>query len=221
MPDNQSAGATPAAGGATPLQTPAPSADPPATSPATGAAGSDDGPLGESGKGALEKERQARRDADAKATAAQAELTALKQANMTAAEKQAARLTELERKESDWGTERQSLLLQMDVERHAARLGFADPTDALGLLDRRAIEFNADGTPKNTDKLLEALVKAKPYLTRAGSAGASFDTGTGGAGAAGAGAGRTYTRAQLKDVAFFEANKADILKAHAEGRIRP
>lgn len=46
-------------------------------------------------------------------------------------------------------------------------------------------------------------------------------SGVGGAdlGAGGSGPARTYTREQLRDSAFFQANKTDILAAQREGRI--
>lgn len=46
----------------------------------------------------------------------------------------------------------------------AARLGFADPEDAQRFLDADAIEWDDNGAPKNVQALLEAVLKAKPYL---------------------------------------------------------
>lgn len=46
----------------------------------------------------------------------------------------------------------------------AARLGFADPEDAQRFLDQDAIEWDDSGVPKNVTALLEAVLKAKPYL---------------------------------------------------------
>ncbi len=46
----------------------------------------------------------------------------------------------------------------------AARLGFADPEDAQRFLDADAIEWDDSGAPKNVQALLEAVLKAKPYL---------------------------------------------------------
>lgn len=46
----------------------------------------------------------------------------------------------------------------------AARLGFADPEDAQRFLDMDAIEWDDSGAPKNVQALLEAVLKAKPYL---------------------------------------------------------
>lgn len=47
----------------------------------------------------------------------------------------------------------------------AARLGFADPEDAQRFLDTERVEWDdATGAPKNVQQLLEAVLKAKPYL---------------------------------------------------------
>lgn len=46
----------------------------------------------------------------------------------------------------------------------AARLGFADPEDAQRFLDADAVEWDDSGAPKNVQALLEAVLKAKPYL---------------------------------------------------------
>lgn len=46
----------------------------------------------------------------------------------------------------------------------AARLGFADPEDAQRFLDADAVEWDDAGSPKNVGTLLEAVLKAKPYL---------------------------------------------------------
>jgi hypothetical protein len=97
----------------------------------------------------------------------------------------------------------------------AARLGFADPDDAMRLLDRATLEFEDDGSPRNVGTQLAALAKSKPYLLNIRPVG-SFDTGLGGGRQS---APRTYTRAELRDPAFYAANRDDILRAQVEGRI--
>lgn len=52
------------------------------------------------------------------------------------------------------------------VERAAGKMGFHDPDDAYRLIDRKAVEMDADGEPKNVDDLLKALAKAKPHLVK-------------------------------------------------------
>jgi hypothetical protein len=217
-PETTPAGAMPAAAGATPAQTPPADQAPAAqTPPATGAQATDDPSLGDAGKKALDAERDARRDAEKRAKAAEDELKKLKDASLSENERRDKRLADLERAETDWQRERQDLVLRSSVERQAVKLGFADPTDALGLLDRTSIEYEPDGSPRNVEQLLTALAKGKPYLLAQRRSAGSFDTGTGGGQSA---AGRTYTRAELRDPKFYEANREDITKAAAEGRIQ-
>jgi hypothetical protein len=222
--DTTPAGATPVAGGATPPQsTPEPTGQsqaPAGGQPATGANGQDGAAtLGDAGKRALEAERQAAKDWKAKAEANQRELEALRQAQMSDSEKRDARLADLERAQADWERERQDLVLERTVERQASKLGFADPADALGLLDRNALEFEADGNPRNVEAQLQALAKAKPYLlARTTTSAGSWDAGTGGQ--TSASGSRIYTRQELRDPKFYADNQADIERALREGRIR-
>ncbi len=212
MPDDTTAGATPVESGATPDQST--EAKPNATSPATGAATADDH-LGDAGKKALTAEREARGAAERRAKDLETQLKGLQDAQLSEQERKDKRLAELEKAQADWQAERQDIVLRTSVERLAARAGFAAPEDALALLDHTAIQYEPDGTPKNLDALLTKLAQAKPYLL--GRSGGSFDTGFGGGQGA---AQRTYTRAQLRDTKFFEANRADIMAAMTEGRIR-
>lgn len=50
--------------------------------------------------------------------------------------------------------------------RHAAKLGFRDPDDALAHIARRidAVQIDNEGQPTNVDALLADLLKEKPYL---------------------------------------------------------
>lgn len=90
--------------------------------------------------------------------------------------------------------------------------------DPAALLDSRAFLDKVAGIdPTDTAALAAAISEATTTNPRfkatqaAAVGGADF---TGGSGPA-----RTYTRAQLADVAFFQANKTDILAASREGRI--
>jgi len=50
----------------------------------------------------------------------------------------------------------------------AAAGKLADPTDAVALIDRGAIEYGEDGAPTNVAALVDALIEAKPHLAAAG-----------------------------------------------------
>jgi hypothetical protein len=87
------------------------------------------------------------------------------------------RLADLERQASSHEQERRDWQVREAVTRSASKLGYADPVDAFALLDRSALEFADDGTPKNTDRLLADLLRAKPYLAGGARPMGSFDGG--------------------------------------------
>lgn len=97
----------------------------------------------------------------------------------------------------------------------AARLGFADPEDAIRLIDADAIEFDDAGDARNVGDLLGALAKAKPYLLAGAKPAVSFDTGNG----AGRTTPTTFTRDQLRDPKFYAEHAAEITEAAKGGRI--
>lgn len=84
----------------------------------------------------------------------------------------------------------------------------ADPTDAIALIDRSAIEFGEDGSPKNVEDLISSLLEAKPHLAAAGGArGSSADQGA-------RGNGSQISRDQLKTMKpgeIVEAQKKGLL----------
>lgn len=79
--------------------------------------------------------------------------------------------------------------------------------DGNALIDGKGAPF----TPESF--LADWLVKNDHFLESKGG-------GTGGYKGGANSAGRVYTREELKDTKFYEANKADILKAQKEGRIK-
>lgn len=90
------------------------------------------------------------------------------------------RLAELERANTEHERERAEWTTQAAVTKSALRLGFLDPVDAYALLDRAALEHDEQGAPKNVDKLLAELLRAKPYLGGAGRPSGSADGGVNG-----------------------------------------
>ena len=72
--------------------------------------------------------------------------------------------TELQAQHETYTRQMQERVVRYEVERQAARLGIIDPDAAVRLLDWSELEMNDDGTPTNAEKLLEKLLKNKPYL---------------------------------------------------------
>lgn len=105
--------------------------------------------------------------------------------------------------------------LRNAVYAESVKVGAIDPDAVLALLDRAAL-VDETGQPKGVADAITALLESKPYLK----AQAPKPQGNIGSGARGTGpTSGTFTREQLKDNAFFEANRADIFKALTEGRI--
>lgn len=89
---------------------------------------------------------------------------AAKQAQMSEAEKLQAQLADLQRAVEERDQRLKEADLRDAVKGSANRLGFADPADALAMLDRDAIEYSDDGRPRNLDHLLGEILRSKPYL---------------------------------------------------------
>jgi hypothetical protein len=92
---------------------------------------------------------------------------AAQQASMSDLEKAQARVAELEREREVSARQQQEQSLRVVTVSTAARLGFADPEDAFRLLDPALVEYGTDGAATNVGKLLDELLKAKPYLAAA------------------------------------------------------
>lgn len=50
------------------------------------------------------------------------------------------------------------------ITRAASKAGFADPDDAVALIDQSKVEYDDDGKPANIDTLTTDLLKRKPHL---------------------------------------------------------
>lgn len=101
----------------------------------------------------------------------------------------------------------------------ALKLGTVDADTVLKIVDLNKIQFSDDGSidENSVTALVEEIKTNKPFL---------FGTGVkpnigaeGGSPSADNGKKPVYTRKQLRDSAFFEANKDDIMLALKEGRI--
>jgi hypothetical protein len=140
------AGATPATG-ATPVAVPTPTPTTPAVA----------GPGLES---ALAAERK-------RAETAEKELKKLQDRDLTETQRLQKELEESKAALAVRDSTEKETKIRMATVSAAARLGYADPEDAVKLLDRAAIVLNEAGDPTNVPDLLSALLKAKPYYASA------------------------------------------------------
>lgn len=87
-----------------------------------------------------------------------------KDAALSDLEKAQQRITELESEKAESLVREQARTLRLATEAAARKLGFWDPDVAYGLVDRNAVEFDDDGNPRNVERLLADIAKAKPRL---------------------------------------------------------
>lgn len=146
--------------------TPDPAGDPngsdPTTTPDPGAA------LGDAGKRALDAERARAAAAEKALKATQAELDKIRKASQTDAEKAIEAAKEEVR--AELSKQYQAQIIGSEILRHASGK-LADPGDAPALLGDLTRFAMADGTidSKGIASAIDALLKAKPYLSAAGS----------------------------------------------------
>lgn len=152
--------------------------------------------------------------------AMEAELKKLQDSQLSETERASKRLQELEAKHATFESERQTLQLQMQVERMARQLGIVDEDAAYKLLDTSSIKWQ-DGKPIGVDEALKSLVESKPYLVASAQSGPVIP------GVAATNPPRsqntqtaTFTEDQVRDPSFWADNKAAILQAQREGRIQ-
>lgn len=162
----------PIAGGSGDGETPP--ADPPSTPPTScDTDGQRDAPrftqaqLATAVQDALRRERE-KAEAAAKKSAedAEAKKLAAQQEWQQLAEKHEKRAAAAEQQRQDAIAAQRAVALRYEVRLAAQELGFTDPSDAHRFLDINAVETADDGTPTNVRKLLEDLVRAKPYLVK-------------------------------------------------------
>jgi hypothetical protein len=139
-----------------PAGTPAPAASPPADDAADGAQAFS---LDEARKLRSENSGLRRRLNDLEAAdkaRAEAELSEVEKANK--------RIAELEQRNAEQAQAHQTLVVREAVVTAARKAGFWDPDLAVALVDLADVEFAENGQPKNIDRLVAEVVKAKPRL---------------------------------------------------------
>lgn len=85
-------------------------------------------------------------------------------AKLSETEKLQKQLAELQKAHDTISRQSQERIISYEVRLQAAQMGIVDPDAAAKLLDWSEIEYDDNGTPKNVNDLLKALIKAKPYL---------------------------------------------------------
>lgn len=87
-------------------------------------------------------------------------------AELSEAERQAKRLQELEAELAERDSTTRRLALESAVALRSNALGIVDAEVAVAMLDRDALEYDADGRPDpaSLDDALRRLIKQKPYL---------------------------------------------------------
>jgi len=138
------------------------------------------------------------------------------EAKLSETERLQRRLAELEKERALWERERQERVLRYETMLAASRLGIVDPEAAYRLLDLSQLEFDEDGRPKNLEKALRELLRARPYL-----AGSPVPAGSPTNPATGVARAGVFTTSQIADRRFWEQHREEILRAMAEGRIVP
>lgn len=214
---NASAGATPAAAGATPAQTTpvSPAADPSAT-PVTPATGDADA-LGDSGKRALDAMKSER---DAAVRAAKKATDDLEAARLAGASESEKALAKAKADGASEVTERLHAMIRRSEVKAALAGSGINPSVldlAIGASEFAALKVGEDGTVEGLDQAVAQFKGTRGDLFKPSPTGGTADLGTGSA--ARSSAGKTFTREQLRDPAFYQANKADIEQAAREGRI--
>ncbi len=164
---------------------------------------------------ALERVRREAAEYRVKNKELEEKVSAAEKAKMTDLEKAQARVAELERSHAEHTRTAQERAIKYEVQLHAAKLGIIDPDAASKLLDLSQLDYDEDGTPKNAQKLLQDLVKAKPYLIGTQASGSATNPPSTSHGA------NTFSRAQIAAMSpeEYQTNRAAINAAMKAGRI--
>lgn len=95
---------------------------------------------------------------------AEAAKKAAEEAQLSEIERTKKQFADLQAQHENYVRQTQERLTRHVVEKQASQLGIIDPDAATRLLDWNELEFDDDGQPINADKLLETLIKHKPWL---------------------------------------------------------
>lgn len=137
-------------------------------------------------KATIEKQRVSEREARSRAAKAEADLAAAKKrldeidaSNLSEKERAEKAAKDAKAAEESATARLKETTLKYEVQLAAARLEANDPADVLAMIDRSKIEYDKDtGDPTNIAKLVEDLLKTKPYLKKSGGNGSGHVPGT-------------------------------------------
>lgn len=87
-----------------------------------------------------------------------------KEAQLSEIELSKKQYSELQATHNEYVARMQARIVRYEVERQASKLGIIDPDAAARLLDPAELEYDDDGLPTNSEKLLKDLIKNKSYL---------------------------------------------------------
>lgn len=108
-----------------------------------------------------------------KLAALEAKAKAEDDAKLSETEQLKKKLVDMETLHTKDAQERLERTTRYEVELAASKLNIVDPEAAYKLLDQSALEYSEDGTPKNIEAALKALVASKPYLVGVVSSGSA------------------------------------------------
>lgn len=141
----------------------------------------------------------------------------LQEANKSEVERLNDRATAAEQRAEQLAARATQAVIRAAVVAEAARANAIDADAVLALLPADQVTVNDDGTVTGAAEAVAGVLQARPYLV--GSQRPAFTPGGADGGVRPGAAPGTFTRAQLRDLSFFAANKAAILQAAKEGRI--
>lgn len=100
-----------------------------------------------------------------------------KAAEMSETDKLKADLDKAKQAQADVLAKANERILRAEVIAKAAALNFADPADALALLDKSKVKVNDEGEVEGADEALKELAKAKPYMLKRAVSGSATNPG--------------------------------------------
>ncbi len=109
---------------------------------------------------------------------AEAKVQTFEERDLSEQEKVARKATEAEQRAAAAEAALKHERLTGAITRAASKAGFADPDDAVALIDQSKVEYDDDGKPTNIDTLTTDLLKRKPHLKGQAATGGALTNGS-------------------------------------------